>query len=160
MSEIERIASLLEETFEGKPYYGLSVLGTLQQVTAAVAAFTSTENTHSIWAIVTHLTAELNYVHDMIEGTVGSWIEGETTWPEVIGASETSWQQAIHSLKEANRALVRRVKMLNDNILSKQASPARRPFYVMLHGTIQHSVYHAGQIALLKNHLRRRRENS
>ena len=24
------------------------------------------------------------------------------------------------------------------------------PFYVTLHGTIQHGVYHAGQIALLK----------
>jgi uncharacterized damage-inducible protein DinB len=29
----------------------------------------------------------------------------------------------------------------------------RRTYYVMLHGTIQHNVYHAGQISLLRRQL-------
>lgn len=37
MSEIERIARLLRETFEGKPYYGPSVLGALAAVDAEIA---------------------------------------------------------------------------------------------------------------------------
>ena len=38
MSEITRIAALMEETFEGKPYYGDSVLGALEGVIAEVAS--------------------------------------------------------------------------------------------------------------------------
>ena len=37
-----------------------------------------------------------------------------------------------------------------DDILERQPPVVSGPFYVTLHGTIQHGVYHAGQIALLK----------
>lgn len=96
-----------------------------------------------------HLTAELNYAHAVIDGTAGAWIEGETTWPAITDASATAWQKARAELKKANRALVRAVKQLDDSILEKKPVRVRGPFYLMLHGTIQHNVYHAGQISLL-----------
>lgn len=149
MSEIARIVRLLEQTFEGKPYYGPSVLGTLEDVTADVAARRPHWSAHSIWDIVVHLTAELHYARAVIEGTAGPWIEGETTWPAVTDTSEAAWQKAIKDLKKANRTLVRAVKQLDDAILNKKPIRVRGPFYLMLHGTIQHNVYHAGQISLL-----------
>jgi hypothetical protein len=60
MSEIARIAGLLEQTFEGQPYYGPSVLGALENVTAEVAARKPRWSAHSIWELVLHLTAELD----------------------------------------------------------------------------------------------------
>jgi hypothetical protein len=48
MSEIARIARLLEQTFEGKPYYGPSVLDTLVSVTADVAASKPPWSAHRI----------------------------------------------------------------------------------------------------------------
>jgi hypothetical protein len=44
MSEIARIAQLLEQTFEGTPYYGRSVLGALEPVTADMPP----ENPHGV----------------------------------------------------------------------------------------------------------------
>ena len=79
MSEIARIARLLEQTFEGKPYYGPSVLSALESVTADVAIQKPCQSVHSIWELVTHLTAELNYARAVIEGIAGPWIEGQTT---------------------------------------------------------------------------------
>jgi uncharacterized damage-inducible protein DinB len=38
---------------------------------------------------------------------------------------------------------------LDDSILDKNPIRVRGPFYLMLHGTMQHSIYHAGQISLL-----------
>jgi hypothetical protein len=149
VSEIARIALLLEQTFEGKPYYGPSVLGTLEQVTADAALRKPRWSAHSIWEIVVHLTAELNYAHGVIEGTAGPWVEGETTWPAVTNTSETEWKRANQELKKANRALVHAVKGLDDAILDQQPVRVRGPFYVTLHGTIQHNVYHSGQISLL-----------
>jgi len=149
VSEIVRIAHLLEQTFEGKPYYGPSVLAALENVTADVAARRPRWSAHSIWDLVAHLTAELDYARAVIEGTAGSWVEGETTWPAIIDTSEAAWQEAIKDLKRANRTLVRAVKQLDDTILDKKPIRVRGPFYLMLHGTMQHNIYHAGQISLL-----------
>ena len=149
MSEIERIARLLEQTFEGKPYYGPSVLGALTGVTADVAVRKPPWSAHCIWDLVVHLTAELIYAREVVDGTAGPWVAGETTWPALTDTSEAAWQKAINDLKKANRALVRAVKKLDDAILDKKPIQVRGPFYVMLHGTVQHNIYHAGQISLL-----------
>lgn len=149
MGETERIARLLEQTFEGRAYYGPSVLAALEGVPAEIALRKPRWSAHSIWELVMHLTAELNYARDVIAGTAGQWVEGETTWPAVTETSDAAWQQAIQDLKKANRALVRAVKELDDTILDKQPIRVRGPFYVMLHGTMQHSIFHAGQISLL-----------
>jgi uncharacterized damage-inducible protein DinB len=56
----------------------------------------------------------------------------------------------LGELKRANRTLVRRIEALDDDILGRQPAGVSGPFYGTLPGTIQHGVYHAGQIALLK----------
>lgn len=156
MSEVERIARLLEQTFQGKPYYGPSVLDTLAGVTAKIAIQKPQWSAHSIWELVNHLTAELNYAREVIEGTATPYAENNT-WPEITTASNSRWQQALQELKRANRALIRAVKKLDDKMLQAKPSHVRGPFYLMLHGTLQHTVYHAGQISLLAGHRVRRK---
>jgi uncharacterized damage-inducible protein DinB len=147
--EIARIARLLAETFEGTPYYGPSVVGTLAHVTVDVATRRPPWSAHSIWELVVHLTAELDYARAVIEGTAGPWAEGQTTWPAITDTSDAAWQKAVQDLTRANRALVHAVEQLDDAILDQQPIRVRGPFYVMLHGTMQHSIYHSGQISLL-----------
>ena len=147
MSEIDRIAALLKQTFEGKPYYGPSVLGALEGIPAEIAIQQPPWSPHSIWSIVTHLTAELIYARQVIEGIAAPY--DEKTWFEVVDASEVAWQQALKDLKRANHLLLRAVKQLDDSILDEKPVRVRGPYYLMLHGTIQHNIYHAGQISLL-----------
>jgi uncharacterized damage-inducible protein DinB len=149
VGEIARIAGLMEQTFEGSPYYGDSVLGALEHVTAEVAIQRPPWSAHSIWDLVAHLTAELQYAREVVEGTAGPWTEGETTWPAIPDSSKEAWRDAVEGLKKANRAFVGAVKQLDDTVLDKQPIRVRGPFYLMLHGTMQHSIYHAGQISLL-----------
>lgn len=153
VTEIERIARLLEQTFEGKPYYGPSVLDTLAGISAEVAARKPLWSAHRMWDLVTHLTAELRYACAVIDGTAGPWTEGETTWPAITETSDAAWRQAIKELKRANRTLVRAVERLNDAVLDKKPIRVRGPFHLMLHGTIQHNVYHAGQLSLLRGQM-------
>jgi hypothetical protein len=153
MSEIARIARMLEQTFEGSPYYGPSALAALDGVTAELAARKPPWSAHSIWEIVAHLTAELVYARAVIAGTAGAWVAGETTWPAVTDASDAGWDRAIADLKRANRALVRAVKQLDDAILDRKPIRVRGPFYLMLHGTMQHTIFHAGEISLLRGHM-------
>ena len=39
---------------------------------------------------------------------------------------------------------------LDDSMLKQRPVQVRGPFYVMLRGTLQHSIYHAGQLSLLR----------
>src|SRR5688572_30069972 len=153
MSEIARIARLLKQTFEGNPYYGPSVLEALVSVDAEIAAGKPPWSAHSIWELVSHLTAELVYARTVLEGTPGPWIDGETTWPPLTDTSESAWQKAVADLKKANRALVRAVQALDDDILDKKPVYVRGSYYLMLHGTMQHSIYHGGQISLLRGQM-------
>ena len=41
-----------------------------------------------------HLTAELRYAQEVIAGTAGPWMEGQTTWSPVGETSETGWREA------------------------------------------------------------------
>jgi hypothetical protein len=149
MSKITRIVRLLEQTFEGKPYYGPSVLDTLTGVNANIAAMKPQWSAHRIWDLVAHLTAELYKACAVIDGTSGLWTAGETTWSEITDISNAAWQQAVADLKKTKRALVRLVNQLNDDVIDKKPFRVRSPFYQMLHGTIQHNIFHARQISLL-----------
>ena len=154
MSETARIARLLEQTFDGEPYHGPSVLSAIAGVTAEVAASKPLSSGHCIWDLVAHLTAELNYACTVIEGTAEPWIAGETTWPAIADTSDAAWYTAVNSLKKANGGLVRAVKRLHDDVLDQTAIRVGGLFYLMLHGTIHHNIYHAGQILLLRGQKR------
>jgi uncharacterized damage-inducible protein DinB len=153
MSEMARIADLLEHAVEGKPYYGPSVMDALTLVTPVLAASRPNTKVHSVWELVAHLTAELRYARAVIDGTAGPWVGGQTTWPATPEASEAAWREALDSLRQANHALVSSVRALDDAILDRSPSRVQGPFYWMLHGTVLHTAYHAGQISLLSRQM-------
>jgi len=152
MSEIERIARLLEETLAGQPYHGPSVLGALENVTADVASRKPPWSAHTIWDIVAHLTAELIYARQVLEGAAEPW-DTTLTWPAVTDTSPAAWERTLQDLRQANQALVLAVEGLDDAVLDRQPIRVRGPFYVMLHGTIHHNVHHAGQLSLLRGQM-------
>jgi uncharacterized damage-inducible protein DinB len=153
MREVERIARLLEQTFEGQAYYGPSVEKALEDVGVGIAERRPDGGVHSIWELVSHLTAELRHARALLEGHAVPWVEGRTTWPDLTPSSASAWDEAVRDLRDANRALVQAIEQLDDTMLDQQLTQVRRTYYVMLHGTIQHNAYHAGQISMLKRQL-------
>jgi len=83
VSEAARIAGLLRDTMDREPYYGPSVVIALTPVSWNLAAAKLQPDGHSIWDVVGHLTAELEYACQVIEGTAGVSVAGQTTWPPV-----------------------------------------------------------------------------
>ena len=49
--------------------------------------------------------------------------------------------------------LVTAIRAMADEKLNESVQGAEYNFYFMLHGVVQHNLYHAGQIALLKSAL-------
>jgi uncharacterized damage-inducible protein DinB len=149
MNEIARIKDQVERAFKGDAWHGPSVLNALRDVTAERAHKKPLKGVHSIWEIVLHIAAWHQAVTQRLEGYVVS-LTREEDWPPVEDRDESTWRSALELLNESYENLLKKVSSLPDSDLDKTAPGRNHSVYVMLHGIIQHDLYHAGQIAILK----------
>jgi uncharacterized damage-inducible protein DinB len=112
--------------------------------------------THSIWELVLHITAWKGEVRRRLSGAPAAE-PAEGDWPAAGDASPERWRAALDRLETVHRDLVSAIRALPEQqLFAPTKDPRNRetgagvPHYVLLHGIVQHDVYHAGQIALLK----------
>jgi len=152
MREVIRIGSQLKRAFEGEAWHGPALLEILSDVSAEVAASRPLPAAHSIWEIVLHIAAWQNFARLTLEGESmpPSNLEPEANWPQAKDTSEAAWCDAVSSLRGGNQQLREALRRLSDEDLENIVAGREYSVYFLLHGIIQHSLYHAGQIALLK----------
>lgn len=149
MTEIERIADQLKRAFEGEAWHGPSVQEALAEVLAEQAAARPLPHAHTIWEIVLHLAAWDEVVRRRLEGEqVDSPDEGD--WPHVKDTSVEAWGDTLERLRNSHTKLRRTVSWLDDSNLDEPVAGSKSSVYITIQGSIQHYLYHAGQIALLK----------
>jgi uncharacterized damage-inducible protein DinB len=157
MTESARLADQIRRAFEGEAWHGDSVLEILAGVDAKMAAARPIPDAHSIWELVLHIAAWDTIVVRRAGGEVVNPSD-EENFPPVDSrlandAGEAAWQKALASLKSAHADLVKTVAAFPDARLQEQV-PGRKQdyynFYYLFGGIVQHELYHAGQIALLK----------
>ena len=152
MTEASRIADQLNRAFSGEAWHGDSLLEILDGVSTAQAATRPIPDAHSIWELVLHITAWDRTVQRRFDGTVLELDDAEN-FPEVQDLSDAAWQKALNELRRVHQALIDAVTAMPDRKLDEMVpgkEGAHYSFYYMLHGVVQHELYHAGQIALLK----------
>ncbi|HWY54792.1 MAG TPA: DinB family protein [Terriglobales bacterium] len=152
MSETARLADQIRRAFEGEAWHGDSVVELLQGVNATVAAAHPIKNAHSIWELVLHIAA---WDGAALRRTGGTAVElsGEENFPPVKDPSEAAWRKAIEQAKQTHNALVKAVAAFPDARLQEQVPGKTESYYnffYLFSGIVQHELYHAGQIALLK----------
>ena len=152
MSEATRIADQLRRAFAGEAWHGDSVFEILEGVTAAQAAARPIASAHTIWELVLHIAAWDNAVQRRLGGIAVELSDAEN-FPAITDASETAWRKALADVRRVHEQLVEAVSVLPNSRLDEKVpgkEGAHYTFYYMLHGVVQHELYHAGQIALLK----------
>ncbi len=149
MNEVQRIVDQLQRAFAGEAWHGPAVLQILEGITAAQAAARPANGAHSIWEIAFHITAWEGAVRKRLQGERGELSPAED-WPAVTDTSEQAWEETKAKLKQVHQELCDAVAELDESRLDQPIVAGRPSVYVTLHGVVQHSLYHAGQIALLK----------
>jgi uncharacterized damage-inducible protein DinB len=157
MSELRRIADQLRRSWQGEAWSGPSLRDTLEEVTAFQAVQKPVDNGHSIWELVQHLTTWTEVARRRFQGELFEVSEAED-WPAVGDTDERAWQSALAKLEQANDDLFSTLEAAakaadSDKRLNQLAPGKDHTIYVLLHGTAQHNLYHAGQISLLKKAL-------
>jgi uncharacterized damage-inducible protein DinB len=150
MSESNRIGDQLRRSFEGTAWHGPSLEEVLAGVTAEKAAAHPIVGVHSIWEIVLHIATWENIVRRRLEGEDFDDPPPEIDWKPAVNDDEHSWQAALDGLKSANLALRDAISRIDDSRLKEIIPRKNYSVYYMLHGVIQHDLYHGGQIAILK----------
>ena len=150
MSEIRRIKSQLRRAFEGEAWHGPSVLELLKDVTAEQAAAHPIGGAHSIWELALHIATWERFVRRRIVEATALEPTDDENFPTVHDTSDAAWHAAVEEIRQNHAALLETVGGLDDEKLPEIVSGKPYSVYFMLHGVIQHNLYHAGQIALLK----------
>jgi len=148
-SEPARIADQLRRAFEGDAWYGPSLLELLQDVDAGTAAAKPLPDVHSIWELVLHVAAWDGAASSRLAGKK-TQLTGTANFPVAPKPTEAAWRKAMAHVKRTHDVLVKTVVALPESRLRERVPGKRYDFYHLLHGVVQHELYHAGQIAILK----------
>lgn len=156
MREIDRILDQLERAYDGDAWHGPSLRGALDGVDARQATARPLPQAHTIAELVRHVTAWTREITRRLRlGIAQDPADG--AWPEASVADEAAWRALIEALDGAHKDLVKTIATIPDAELDDRIGDVRDRAlgsgvsrYVTLHGLVQHYVYHAGQISLLR----------
>lgn len=153
MSEIKRINNQLKRAFEGTAWHGPSVSEVLAGVTAEQAAAHPIAGAHSIWELALHIATWERVGRRRLQETDPIEVSDAEDWPAIENTSDEAWKTALEELRSNHEALRAAIRGLDEARLDEIVPGTQYSIYFLLHGVIQHDLYHAGQIALLKKAL-------
>ena len=146
MRAIERILDQLNRTWGGPSWTGVDIRPLLDGVTDEQARAHPLPGVHSILELVAHMSVWMDVVAIRLTGTAKE-LTAEEDWRDV---SQLQWADAVAEMENAESRLSDAVARLSVDDLDRIVAGRDYTTYVMVHGVIQHNLYHAGQIAILK----------
>lgn len=151
MSETQRIAQQIKQAFEGPCWSGPSLLDVLKDVDVIAASGKPIKDSHSIWEIVMHLIGGQQIMLRFVRGESTTAASADDWWPPIPDHDdEIGWTESLETLKKQEHELVDAVANFPDAKLDTPFVEGGSTAYNNLQGHPQHTLYHAGQILMLK----------
>jgi uncharacterized damage-inducible protein DinB len=152
VNQTQRIADSYRAATVKGAWYGPSLAEMLPEISPELAATPPFPEVHSISALLQHLLLW----NERIQNTSDShpmprwqpekeWAEPPIPWNELV----TRWNQSRDLLEE-------KIRNFPIEDLARQVPGRSYPYETMLHGIVQHAIYHSGQIAMILSMLRSR----
>jgi len=140
ITEMDRIRDQFSRAFDGEAWHGPSVLALLE----------------GVWELTLHIAAWERACLRRLQGDPAR-LSDEEDWRPIYDTSEEAWENTKKYLVDTHRELLDAIAQvdearLNEPIIVNSSTPFST-VYVTLHGGVQHDLYHAGQIAMLKKAL-------
>lgn len=150
MQETERIRDQLVRSLDGGAWHGPALMEVLAGLDARTAAARPIADAHTIWEILLHISATAKEVLVRLHGEP-CVLTPEQDWPPAPHAGDAAaWEAEIRRADAIHRELLAELATMDEARLDEPIVPGFSTVYVSLHGLIQHNLYHAGQMAILK----------
>lgn len=150
---ISELVKEYKEVFDGNPWHGESLAGTLASIPFSLVHYKPKETFHSIAELVQHLLAWRNFVLEKLNGNREYDIElnSVTDWAEKVHLKDSSeWTQLLEELRSSQTALEVSLLQKSDEWLSEETPGKNYPNQYMMLGLMHHDLYHLGQIRLIR----------
>ena len=151
MQESQRLATQLENSVNGNAWHGPALLEVLEGVSAAVASARPIAGWKSIWELVLHVIVWEDVALRRLGGDEAAFeIGGPEDWPAPPAAGDDAWRATLARVRATTAALAAAIRALPEARLDEPILPNYSTCYHHLHGVVQHNLYHAGEIVVLK----------
>jgi len=149
MSEKKRTLELLDRAYRAGAWHGPALLETVKGVTPAMAAKRVVKEAHTIWELVDHLGSWNAIVAERLAGRPPE-VTPELNFPRTPPPTAAAWRKSLARLAASQRKFRAAVAKFPEAQLGRIRPGTKTSWNVLIHGQIQHQLYHAGQIAMLR----------
>lgn len=144
--EINRIIDQIEQLHSNNNWVGINLYEILDGITDNSANLKLPNFNHTIHQIARHVVTDF-VVIKRLQG-IDYKLTDEENW---IPADKINfkWIETVNAIKENKNEIIRELQNLSDENLDKPILKDFSSIYKNLHGYLQHSYYHFGQIMLM-----------
>ena len=152
MNQTQRIAdSYRAATLKGA-WYGPTLAELLAEISPELATTPPVPGAHSISALLQHLLLWNERIRNTSDSHPLPRWQAEQEWAE----PPIPWNELVARWKQSRDQLEERIRNFPPEDLPKQVPGRTYPYEKLLHGIVQHAIYHSGQIAMILSMLRSR----
>jgi hypothetical protein len=145
----ELVLSQLKESIFDGGWHGPSLVDVVKGIEVSTALSRPLENRHSIWEIVQHAVYWIDRVNDVLDGKKHPPLGDPEDWKSIVGNSST-WDSIEEDITRAYERLRNTLHETNEKKINDKLPDADFTYSWMLFGLVHHNLYHAGQIAIMK----------
>lgn len=149
MNECQRLASQFDRALDGGAWYGPSWREALEGVTRAQALHRPIPEAHTIAEVVLHATTWHDVVRRRLHGE-SPQVSDDQDWQVIALADDAAWTAVMTRLFDTGQALREEVAKFAPDRLQEQRPGVDDTWYGLIVGEMQHVLYHAGQVGLLR----------
>jgi uncharacterized damage-inducible protein DinB len=158
MTEQQRMTALYRSVYQGdakgEAWHGPALKPLLKDVTNEAASETPWPEAHSIFQFVMHIAYWEEVAARRLSGEiVEAPINSPDDWPPNRKLTVSEWDKALQRLQRSHENLAQVMERFPAGKLEQLVPGRDHTNYILLHGMINHCVYHTAQIALLKKML-------
>ena len=157
MMTLENYCNTSNEVFNGHPWYGDSLMASLQNIPLENWNRKPENTSNSIANLVCHMIDWRCFVIEKLKENASFDIELNTSadWRENIRVhTEEEKNKIVSELKDSQEQLMALIKEKKATWLSNKTPGKEYTNEYMLQGVLQHDMYHLGQINLINNQLK------
>jgi uncharacterized damage-inducible protein DinB len=152
MNQTKRIADSYRAVTLKDAWYGPSLADLLAQISPELASMPPVPGAHSISELLQHLLLWNERVRNTSDiHPLERW-QPEQEWAE----PPIPWDQLVARWKESRDMLEEKVRNFPIADLAKQVPGRMYAYEKLLEGIVQHTIWHAGQIAMVRSMLQSR----
>ncbi len=147
-NEVRRISKMMHDVFDGAAWHGPSIMEVLNKISPE-QAFKVNEHIRPVCELVRHMISWKIFATERLKGHHDFEITKKENWDIHNRDNPLLWNEILDDLKDGQKQLIDILENTIDEKLMEEVEGKAYNYYTLLHGVIQHDLYHLGEIVLL-----------